>query len=312
MIRYTCFLAFLVLATSHAQMPGMGNAREIEIAGLEYGFLPDLGRTKVRNFKAHLNLGKPIGRSIIGFGLSYQNVDFAFDESTNVINLDTYENMHAIRANLSFVRPLGNSWTMIASVGPSLMSNFGEGITSEDFVFNIIAGATKRWGDFDRNTMLMIGVLYGTQLGEPRLLPALSLRQKLNAHWSYSVGLPVTRLDYHINDRHRFSLMASPEGIFANNSKAVAVAGGRSLTNTKLQFNGLNTRIAYSYRFTKFLACTAEGGFIPLATLKILDDENEDIYDFEPDAGTYFKVGLKLVLNRKQRMENIKESNNEN
>ncbi|AWX44379.1 hypothetical protein HME9304_01379 [Flagellimonas maritima] len=310
MIRYFIVILFTTTA-SFAQMGVMNNPNEIEIAGLEYGYMPDLGGTEIRNIRANVNLAKPIGKSIIGLGLGYQNFDFTFNEATNVIDLDSYENMHAIRANLSFIRPLGNSWTFIASVGPTLMSNFGDGVSSEDFVFNILAGASKRWGDFDRNTMVMIGLLYGTQFGEPRFLPALSLRQKLNEHWSYSIGLPITSLNYQINDRHRLALLASPEGLFANNSDAVAVDGNRILTDTKLQFNGLNTRLAYTFRFAKFLAFSAEGGFIPAATLKVLDNENEDIYDLEPESGAYFRVGLKLLLNRKQRIETIKERNNE-
>ncbi|WP_461444660.1 DUF6268 family outer membrane beta-barrel protein [Maribacter sp.] len=311
MARYA-ILMLLVTSITHSQMSFMGSPDEIEIAGLEYGYLPELGNTELRTFKANINLAKPIGKSIIGFGLSYQNFGFSFDEATNVIDLDGYGNMHAIRANLSFIRPLGNSWAVVASVGPSLMSNFGDGISSEDLVFNVLAATTKRWGDSDRNTMIMVGLIYGAQFGEPRVFPALSLRQKLNPHWSYSVGLPVTGLNYRINDRHRISVLASPEGLFANNSNPVAVEGNRSLSDTKLLFNGLNTRLAYTYRFTKFLAFSVEGGFIPISNLRILDNENQDIYDFEPDSGAYFKAGLKLVLNRKQRIETIKESNDEN
>ncbi|MEM1258716.1 MAG: DUF6268 family outer membrane beta-barrel protein [Bacteroidota bacterium] len=282
---------------------------ELEPVVVEYGYLPDLGGTEITNYRVNLNMARPVGKSIIGFNLGYQYFDFVFDESTNAIDLATYENMHVARAGLSLVRPLENSWGLLISGGTSLMSNLGDGLSSEDFIVNVIGAVTKRWGNFDRNTVLTLGVLYGTQLGEPTILPAVSLQQKLNEHWGYSLGLPVTGINYRINDRHLFMASLMPEGFFGNNSNEVAVDGNRVLTNTKLQFNGINASLAYRFRFAKNLAFTARGGFVPVATLKVLDDGNEEIYDLDPGSGAYFRVGLSFVLSRKPPLNRTKNSN---
>ncbi|WP_299529806.1 DUF6268 family outer membrane beta-barrel protein [Ulvibacterium sp.] len=305
-------VAGLLVASAYGQIPIIQNPGEVELAGIDYGYLPDLGGTEIHNYNINLNLAKPVGKSIIGLGLTYRYFDFTFDESTNILDLSTYENMHVIRTNLLFVRPLRKDWTLLVSAGPTLMSNFANGVSSEDIVVNALGAVNKRWGDFERNTVLMLGVLYGTQFGEPRVLPALLLRQKLNRHWSYSFGLPITGINYRINDRHRISALVSPEGLFGNNSNAIAVDGNRILTDTKIQFNGINARLLYRYRFTKNLAFVAEGGFLPAATLRIVDNDNNEIFDLEPGSGTYFKFGIRFALKRPSQNKNLKSDDNEN
>ncbi len=306
-VRISPLLVLVSMACS-AQMPIITPPGEIQPISFEYGSLPDLGGTEITNYRVNLNMVQPLGKSSIGFTIGYQYFDFVFNESTNVIDLATYEHMHVARVGLFYIRPLENSWGLLFSGGTSLMSNLGDGITSEDFVFNAIGAVTKRWGNFDRNTVLMLGVLYGTQFGEPAILPVASLRQKLNEHWSYSLGLPITGINYKINDRHLFMASLIPEGLFGNNSNEVPAEGNRTLTNTKLQFNGINASLAYRFRFAKNLAFTARGGFVPAATLKILDNENQEIYDLDPGSGAYFRVGLSFVLNRKPSSNNTKNS----
>ncbi|MEM9001392.1 MAG: DUF6268 family outer membrane beta-barrel protein [Bacteroidota bacterium] len=282
----------------YAQILG-GNPGETQPIAIEYGYMPDLDGTEISNYRINLNTVIPAGKNIVGVGLGYQYYDFVFDETTNVIDLGTYENIHVVRANVSLIRPLKNSWGLLVSAGTSLMSNLGDGVSSEDFVFNTLGAVTKRWGNFERNSTLMLGILYGAQLGEPTILPAISFQQKLNAHWSYSLGLPTTGVNYTINEKHQLSTSLRPEGLFANNSNEVAVDGNRLLTNTKLQYNGLNAELSYRLKFTKNLALTAKTGLMAITTLKVLDDDNEEIYDLDPGSGAYFRVGLQLVLNRR-------------
>ncbi len=299
------FLFCCVLRVS-AQIPPIGNPGEVDLAGVEYGVFPELGNTEVNYFGANFNFGKPIGKGVLGLGLRYQNFDFSFDEATNQLDFSSYENAHAIRFNLFYRLRLKNSWSVLASLGPSLMSNFEGGINSEDFVANAILLLSKRWGDQKRNSSLSFGVFYGTQFGEPTIFPALSFRQQLNEKWSYSIGLPVTGISYQINERSRISFRAQPQGIFANNSSEVMV-NNDLLTNTKLQFNGFGLGLVYRHRLAKFLVVEANGGFLPVSNLKILDTDNEEIYDFDPGSGAYFNLGLRFSP---QRTGRIPSSNN--
>lgn len=313
MRNWIILICFLWAGQTFGQAPFLlGNPGEVEPISLNYGQLPDLGGTEIANYGLNFNFARPLGKGVLGIGLGYEYLDFSFSEATNVIDLSTYENMHTVRSNLSYVRPLKNRWGVIISAGTSLMSNLGDGVTTEDFVVNAILGFTKRWGDFERNSSLLFGAFYGTQLGEPTVLPAVSFRQKLNEHWSYSLGIPITGINYQINPKHRISLLASPQGFFGNNSNEVAVDGNRTLTNTKLQFNGINTRLSYRYLFTKNIAIVGEAGFVPNATLKILDDENEDIFDLDPGNGAYFNIGLRYVIQKNRGNINQNKKTDEN
>jgi len=300
-MSYSKIGALLTLLTfsGYSQMsPMMGNPNEIEPVAINYAYIPDLGGTEVNDYGINLNFAKPIGKSMIGVGVGYQYINFAFDEATNEIDLSSYEEFHLARFNLFFRRSLDNNWGIMFSGGTSLMSNLEGDLNSEDFVYTAIVGATKNWGTVERNSSLLIGAFYGTQFGEPAIFPAISYRQKLNEHWSYTLGVPITGINYQINKKHRLSLFASPQGIFGNNSGEVRVEGNRVLTNTKIQFNGINTRLSYRYMLTKSFALVTEGGFVPAATLQILDNDNEEIFDLDPGGGVFVNVGLRYVLNR--------------
>ncbi len=279
----------------------VGDSPEFELLSLNYGVIPDMGNTEVANYGLNFSLPKPVGKGVMIIGLGYQYFDFTFNESTNVVDLGSFQNMHTVRAGISYLRPLKNSWGVLFSGGTSLMSNFGNGISGQDFVFNAILGFTKKWGDANRNSSLLVGAFYGTQFGEPTVFPALSFNQKLNENWSYSLGIPVTGITYTINTKHRLSVLASPQGLYGNNSNTIAVDGNRTLTNTKLQFNGINTRLSYRYLFTKNLALVGEIGYVPNPTLKILDNENEEIFDFNPESGAYANVGLRFVIQKQSK-----------
>ena len=312
MRTWIAIFALFISGSLNAQLIDIiGNSESFQPFGINYSRLPDLGGTEVQNYGLNLNLGKPLKKGVLGIGIGYQYFDFSFNESTNIVDLSTFENMHTVNARIFYRRPLKNNWGVLISGGTALASNFGNGISSEDFVFNAIVGFTKRWGNQMRNSNLLIGAFYGTQFGEPTVFPAISFNQKLNEHWSYSLGIPVTGITYKINEKHRIALLASPQGIFGNNSNEIAVDGNRTLTNTKLQFNGINTRLSYRYLFTRNLAFVGDLGFVPNPTLKILDNENEEIFDLHPASGAYFNVGIQFVLQRPKN-NNPKENKHEN
>ncbi|MEM6893894.1 MAG: DUF6268 family outer membrane beta-barrel protein [Bacteroidota bacterium] len=294
----TLLLSFLLAHSLSGQMAMlMGNPQEVEPLSIDYGVIPDLGGTEIERYQIGAMFGKRLGKGQFGIGVGYQYLDFTFDETTNLLDVSSYAQMHIIGTNVSYVRPLKNNWGLIVMGGASIMSNLDDGITGEDFVFNTLIGANKRWGDHSKGSSLLFGLLYGTQFGEPTILPAVSFRQQLNERWSYSLGLPITGINFQFHPKHRLSALASPQGIFGNNSSEVAVDGNRILKDTKLQFNGINARLAYRYHFAKHIAFLTEVGFVPGATLKILDSDNEEVYDFEPGSGAYFNLGLRFVLN---------------
>ena len=101
-VRISSFLVLVSLACS-AQIPIMTTPGEIQPVSVEYGNLPDLGGTEITNYRVNLNMAQPVGKNIIGLNIGYQYFDFVFDESTNVIDLATYENMHVARVSLMFI-----------------------------------------------------------------------------------------------------------------------------------------------------------------------------------------------------------------
>ncbi|GAB5400135.1 MAG: hypothetical protein Aureis2KO_17200 [Aureisphaera sp.] len=301
-----CLSVFL----TYAQMPNMASG-DIDILTSEFGLVPDLNGTSIETIGVQGNLMKPIKKGMFGVSIGYKQYKLSYDEMPAVVSLHTYDKFQQIRTNLIYRRELKNNWGLMLSAGVNLTSNFEDGISTEDLVYTGIAAFTKRWGDWNRNTTLMFGALYGTQFGEPMVLPMISFSQRLNDQFSYSIGLPLTGLFYTIDKMHSISAYARPEGFFGNNSATVFVSDpGRFVTNSKLQYNIVKTGISYRYRFTKYLSATLDGGFIPLSTLKIVDEDVNDIYDFDPGSGAYFSVGIRLGMQRPATTPKTQESKN--
>ncbi|MET1260628.1 DUF6268 family outer membrane beta-barrel protein [Flagellimonas sp. DF-77] len=299
--RLLSFLAIAQATAVFAQDLAPMGAEELNPIKLDYGIMPDIGDTEITTYGLQLNFGKPLKKGALAFSLGYRHYDFDFNRSTNTIDLEPFEAMEVVRANVSWIGELGTSTRFVLSAGTALMSNLEDGLSSDDFVFNALAGIIKQWP----NSRLLVGVAYGTQFGEPTLLPAISFSQTLGPKWQYSIGLPQTGISFRPNDRSWLALLASPQGIYGNNSGTIRAEGNQVLTNSKIQFNGLNTRLFYQYRFTEQLAFFIEGGMLPISVLRISDSEGNELLDLEPNNGAYANIGLKLVLSKpKKKKEN--------
>ncbi|MEO9871951.1 DUF6268 family outer membrane beta-barrel protein [Ekhidna sp.] len=289
---------------STAQMMSFDPRDGIDIAGLDAGYLPDIGGHSVTNYGANLNFMKPLSTWMIGFGVNYEYLQFDFDESDINTDLSTYEQIHSIRTNFFIRKPLKNNWSIMISVGPNLMSTLDDGIGSEDIIVNTLGAVSKRWGDFNKNTTLMIGVLYGSQLGRPTIIPTINLRRKVNEKLSFSIGIPMTGIDYRIDDKNRLSLSMRPQGVYANNPNPVLVENGEVLENTKLRFNGFNAELSYRRKLSKNISAVAAGGFVPAPILTIEDSANNELLDLNADAGAFFRIGLRFSVSPKMGFGN--------
>lgn len=297
-------ILFANLLNAQSQMMPSDPRDGIDVVGVDVGYLPNLGEHSVTNYGINLNLMKPVSNWMIGFGVNYEYLHFDFDESDVDTDLSGYEKLHSIRTNLLVRKPLKNNWSIMVSAGPNIMSTLDGGINTEDVIFNTLSAATKRWGDFSKNTTLMIGVLYGSQLGRPMFIPAINVRRQVNEKLSFMFGIPMTGIDYRIDDQNRISLNMRPQGVYANNPNPNLIENGEMLENTKLRFNGLNTQLSYRRKLSSNISAVAEGGYVPASILSIEDSSNNELLDLDPNAGAYFKVGLRFSISPKMDFVN--------
>ncbi len=231
---------------------------------------------------------------ILEFGVGYSYNKFLFAESEPALNFSSFQQMQSIRANLAYRRPLKNRWMLGISFGPTLTSNFENGIVGEDFIWNSMISATKIWGDSEKNSALIVGLGYGSLLGEPQLLPIIAFRSKINEKYSYSIGLPSTGFHYTPNTRNRISIELKPEGYFGNNSDTLFVENtGGTITNAKLRIISISAGINYQYKIQPNFSLQFSAGFAPFREINILDDQGNEVFEFESSSAWNFSTGIK-------------------
>ncbi len=268
-----------------------------ELGRFEYGIIPDMKDVDMKAYSISLRAGKRFKSTFVGLGLSYAKYDISLFNTPISSDFSSYEQMHTVNLNLSVRKVLKNSWSLNLVASPTLSSNFAEGIGSEDFLFNSFLLASKRWKPKKGTTTFSFGLAYGTFLGEPGILPALSFTRKFNDSWSLSLGIPRTGVDYQIDERHAVSARASARGFYSNNSESVSFEGLGSLENTKLRYNTIDLGLEHRYKIQPNLTTITRIGYLPNNRLEIRDDDHNLIYDFQTGSALYFTMGLSFNLN---------------
>ncbi len=286
-------LVFGTMNIMYAQNPNM------EIAGFEYSLIPDLGGLSVEKYSMNLNFGKRSKkRAMIGFGVSYDYYDFIFNNASLDFNIESYEKIHNVKTRMFFKYFISSTWSANLLFAPSLSSNLKGSLSNEDFILNSMVTLSKKWQNEKKMSLLNFGVGYGTSFGKPQFIPVVSFQKEIDANWSYSLGVPRTKINYQFYSRHTISGTASFNGLFGNASSVVDFQNSQTLTDTKLQYNSLDTSLDYVYRIQPNWTTVIKIGYSPWNQLKILDDENNEIYDFETNGSIFVSMGLKFNLNK--------------
>ncbi|GAA4274507.1 DUF6268 family outer membrane beta-barrel protein [Aquimarina gracilis] len=270
-----------------------------ELAGFEYITVPDLGDASVEKYSLSFNLGKKFKkRAVLGLGIFYDYHEFTYTNAS--LNFDTgpYVDFHTIKTKLFFKYFIDTSWSANVMFAPLLSSNFEESISSEDVILSSAITLSKSWKTKAGSALLTFGVGYGPAFGKPQLIPVVSFKSKIDETWSYSLGSPKTTINYRINPRHSVSAVVGFNGLFGNVSSTTNIPEIGLIDNTKLQYNSLDTGINYLYRIQPNWTTIVKLGYSPWNQLKILDNENNEIYDFEPNGSVFISMGLKYNLNK--------------
>ncbi len=270
-----------------------------EIGGFEYSVVPDIGDTQIEKYATNLNFGTKLGTGMVGLGVSYTLYDFFYKKDSFVdFNLAPYERIHNIRLRIFYRYMINESWSGNILFSPIISSNLTGSLSNEDLIINSILSVSKKWGNEENLSVLTFGLGFGTPFGEPQFFPAISFRKKINSSWSYILGIPETSINYTYRERHVFSGKATFEGLFGNVSSSIALPDSSLQTNTKLQYNSLNTGFQYNYRIQPNWTTTISLGYAPWNQLKILDNNNNELYDIGSDSSFYISMGLKFNLNK--------------
>ncbi|WP_282159760.1 DUF6268 family outer membrane beta-barrel protein [Ulvibacterium marinum] len=263
----------------------------------EYGLIPSLGDTNLEKYVFSLNAIKNLNSGKLELGLDYLAHTFSFYNSSAILGTDSYDKTHTVQPEIGYHQNFGSKWAISVSAAPMLSSNFKNGLNNEDFIFNWSALVSKKWGKGDFPVSLTMGLGRGIILGEPGLFPILSFQGKITPKWRYILGFPYSKVAYKIDEKHSLSSKAIVSGIYVNNSETVSVNGLDNLEHTKLTYNGIDLGLEYNYHMSSGFIAVIRTGFTMANNLKVLDSNDNPLFDFEINSSPYVVMGLKYSLN---------------
>ena len=267
-----------------------------ELGGFTYTLFPELSNTRIEKYDVRLNGGVKAGYGLVGFGLSYSNFNFIYDDRNIGFDLSSYEQMHVLRFSLRYLRPLKNDWNLNISASPVLSGNFKEGIVSEDFQYNGFAMLRKVWRKDESESNLSFGLAFGNFFGRPSLLPMASYGKIVNNKWGFTVGIPRMFVYYLPAERHRIQFTMGVEGLYGNNSSRSFIPDFGVLENTKLALASFSAGLEHQFEIQRGINTVVKAGY-SYNQLAIEDNDTNELYDFDAGGSAFFSMGLNINLN---------------
>ena len=182
---------------------------------------------------------------------------------------------------------------------PTISSNFESSLTKDDIAFNGGLIFTK----FNKKSKLMFGLIYNTSIGFEGPLPFLNYSRKINNKFSYTLGFPITKIDYKIDERNRVNLHVKPKGFNSNISNDLVLDD--STIAKKARYQSFITGVNYLHSINDNWKVGLDAGYQLFSDYNLLDGNDNAVYSIDTKNSVYLGVNLKFNL-LKRRNKNKK------
>lgn len=281
------FFFFFFLKASYAQ--------DFKLAGIQYNnyqkseIKNDSGSQEIsfQEFGATINFPKKLKNDktvlVNGFGYSFveaslDNALFSFDENNEKLQTFYYQ--------LTLLYQWNEKWNIALNLKPTLASDFETKLSSDDFIFQGGATATRK---FSSTFKLGGGLAYSARLGSPQLIPLVNLQYENNKH-EINALLP-------INAKYTYSLLPSDKlelGVKYNLNGGNFNVYSEDNSIEKINYSRINFGILANYQLTKILRLEAFGGLSAGRNYSLIDTD-DTVYDFDSESAPFFSVGIVLI-----------------
>jgi len=142
-----------------------------------------------------------------------------FDFDAKVENVTTVpKTFYSLGYTLGVMNVLSNNWKILATVTPTLASDFEEKLSAEDLIIQSAVIATKRSGPYFEYGF---GAAYSTRFGREMYIPLASMTYK-KGRWGLFMLLPAYVSQYYHFNNSRIGLTLSTFGNVYNYSNEVS------------------------------------------------------------------------------------------
>ncbi len=294
MIRVVSLLiALFTIQIVHSQ-------RDLNLFSFEYTLAP-IGNDAIDFEKKAINFNIPLK---LNKGVLVQSIraeEFTIDyNDTHLFSTEAIEEFYRLDYNVAYNYSLGNRWRVTGRAGISLSSNLETSITSEDLLFNGALVFTKSYRKATSYSNLSFGLAYTAFSGRPRVLPVINYNRQVNEKFSFGIGFPNMYAKYTINERSFFKTSLWVNGFYANLSTPLTLDLEKNQAY-KASLRTISLAAEYNYKLSDNWFVLLKAGYSFSNQYILLDEDLNEVYEFETASKPFFSTGIRFNLKRKTK-----------
>ena len=258
--------------------------------------LAPIANDNVDNYITSFKLNTPVKmkKGVLMNSVSFDKYQFSY----SAINFDTKDlkELYKINYTAAYIYPLTKKWRLRSFVGASLASNLTETLTTDDFLINGGLIGIKDLSKGELKSMLSFGLTYSSLAGSPRVIPVFRYFKQLNNKLSYSLGFPTTNVSYKVDETNLVKAYLGIKNVYANLGDAIAITNTQKADKAFFVTGDLG--LIYEHKLDDMWTMTGKAGYSIYSNYELLDETNNQVYDFDLEPAPFFSLGLKLNLNK--------------
>jgi len=268
-------------------------AQVSDLGGVDYsGIIGSGDDSDFSRIRAWVNIPTKLNDkgSFLVNGIRYSNAKINFNRSFSFSTVEL-EEFHTIEYTIGYTFLLNEKWRFTAQLAPRLTSNFTDNVTLDDVIINggIILIRTL---NNKKRSRLSVGLTYNQTIGIPAPIPFITYWREVNKNFTYTLGFPITKAKYFINDKKTsFEAFTRLDGYFANLSNDILVDGR---TAESISLSQVITGLGFDKYYGKHSNLFVKVGYTLRNSLRLNEGLSDDIFDFDLSNGFYFRGGFKF------------------
>ncbi|MFK5959007.1 MAG: DUF6268 family outer membrane beta-barrel protein [Lutibacter sp.] len=269
------------------------NAQNLELLNVEFNStLNDENSIGFKNTAIKINFPVKLKKGVLLNSLSFSTNKIDYNSEIS-LNTSTIENFKTIKYAIGFLNNINKTWKFKARIAPTISSNFDSNITSNDVFIN----GSLVFMKVNNGSKLRLGLAYNSGFGMNTPIPVLSYSRKVSDTFSYTLGMPETKLEYTFSKYNKLNLYIKPRGFYSNISNNIILDSSEEAEKAKYTtvISGFN----YLHQIDDFWNISINAGYQISSKYNLLNG-NDSVYEFETKNNLFVGLNLKFeLLNKK-------------
>lgn len=220
---------------------------------------------KVQVHEVTANANAPLymddrNRFFLGGSFRWNHFVFKNGEELSSSERDVY----ALGIPFTYWRTLNTNWSMMASVAPSLFTDFAN-VNPDAVRASAFGIASYQWNP---KLKLNMGAAYSRLFGSDAVYPVAGLTYDPNRYWQISLNFPRPSVTYAPTRKLRFSGFITPAGGEWNVRENIEGVDRQC----NFQFRGYRGGLSTGYDITKHISIEGQAGVVAFRSYELKDD----------------------------------------